>query len=95
MLKVNDYFDSKVKSISFGNSLAGQASIGVMSAGEYKFSTGKPEEMTVVSGSLKVLLAGETSWRCYEAGSAFPVPGHSEFHVQVAESAAYLCRYLD
>ncbi|MCV2963428.1 pyrimidine/purine nucleoside phosphorylase, partial [Escherichia coli] len=24
----------------------------------------------------------------------FTVPGHSEFHLQVAEPTSYLCRYL-
>ncbi|EPT5448627.1 TPA: DUF1255 family protein, partial [Escherichia coli] len=27
-------------------------------------------------------------------GSVFNVPGHSEFHLQVAEPTSYLCRYL-
>lgn len=50
--------------------------------------------MTVVSGSLKVLLPGETEWKVYNPGDVFNVPGHSEFHLQVAEPASYLCRYL-
>lgn len=94
MLKANEYFEGKVRSIGFENSLSGEASVGVMAAGEYTFATAKPEEMTVVSGALKVLLPGETEWQWYEAGSSFNVPGHSEFHLQVAESSAYLCRYL-
>ncbi|QGX90824.1 pyrimidine/purine nucleoside phosphorylase [Tatumella sp. TA1] len=94
MLKANEYFEGKVRSIGFENSLAGEASVGVIESGEYTFSTAKAEEMTVISGALKVLLPGETEWRWFEAGSAFNVPEHSEFHLQVAEPAAYLCRYL-
>lgn len=94
MLKSNEYFEGKVKSICFENSLSGEASVGVMSAGEYTFGTGKPEEMTVVSGALKVLLPGETEWQWFEAGQVFNVPGRSEFYLQVAEESAYLCRYL-
>ena len=94
MLKANEYFEGKVRSIGFENSLAGEASVGVMESGEYTFSTAKAEEMTVVSGALKVLLPGETEWQWFEAGSAFNVPEHSEFHLQVAEPSAYLCRYL-
>ena len=94
MLKSNEYFEGKVKSIGFENSLSGEASVGVMSAGEYTFGTGKPEEMTVVSGALKVLLPGETEWQWFEAGQVFNVPGNSEFYLQVAEVSAYLCRYL-
>lgn len=94
MLNVNEYFEGKVKSISFDSASAGPATIGVMVAGEYTFSTGKPEEMTVVSGALNVLLPGETAWQEFDAGSVFNVAGNSEFHLQVAEPTAYLCRYL-
>lgn len=94
MLKANEYFEGKVRSIGFENSLSGEASVGVMESGEYTFSTAKAEEMTVISGALKVLLSGETEWQWFEAGTAFNVPEHSEFHLQVAEPSAYLCRYL-
>ena len=50
--------------------------------------------MTVVSGALNVLLPGETEWKVFAAGQVFNVPGHSEFHLQVAEPTSYLCRYL-
>lgn len=66
----------------------------MMAEGEYTFGTAQAEEMTVVSGSLKVLLPGEAEWKRYALGEVFNVPGHSEFHLQVAESSAYLCHYL-
>ncbi|MBK4786215.1 MAG: pyrimidine/purine nucleoside phosphorylase [Pantoea sp. Pent] len=94
MLNVSEYFDGKVKSIGFDSVTIGRASVCVMAEGEYTFGTGQPEEMTVVSGALKVLLPGEAEWKWYEAGSVFNVPGHSEFHLQVAEPTSYLCRYL-
>ena len=94
MLQSNDYFSGKVKSIGFSSSSTGKASVGVMEEGEYNFSTAQPEEMTVVSGALKVLLPGDTEWKVYGPGERFNVPGHSEFHLQVAEPTSYLCRYL-
>jgi len=94
MLNVSEYFDGKVKSIGFSSASTGRASVGVMMEGEYTFSTAQPEEMTVVSGALNVLLPGETEWKRHAAGEVFNVPGHSEFHLQVAEPSAYLCRYL-
>lgn len=94
MLNVSEYFEGKVKSIGFDSATTGRASVGVMAEGEYTFGTGQPEEMTVVSGSLKVLLPGESDWQYFEPGQVFNVPGHSEFHLQVAEPSAYLCRYL-
>lgn len=94
MLENNAYFDGKVKSIGYTSSSTGRASVGVMMEGEYAFATAQPEEMTVVSGALHVLLPGDVEWKTYTPGQAFNVPGHSEFHLQVAEPSAYLCRYL-
>lgn len=94
MLNVSEYFDGKVKSIGYESASTGRATVGVMAEGEYTFGTGQAEEMTVVSGSMKVLLPGEVEWKHYQPGQVFNVPGHSEFHLQVAESSAYLCRYL-
>lgn len=61
MLQSNEYFSGKVKSIGFTSSSTGRASVGVMAEGEYAFSTAAPEEMTVVSGALNVLLPGKPS----------------------------------
>jgi len=94
MLQSNEYFSGKVKSIGFTSSSTGRASVGVMEPGEYTFGTAQSEEMTVISGALHVLLPGETEWKTYEAGQLFNVPGHSEFHLQVADTTTYLCRYL-
>jgi uncharacterized protein YaiE (UPF0345 family) len=88
MLDSNEYFSGKVKSIGFTSSITGKASVGVMAEGEYTFGTAQPEEMTVVSGALKVLLPGEAEWKLFTAGQVFNVPGHSEFHLQVAEPAS-------
>lgn len=55
---MNDYFSGKVKSIGFDAASTGRASVGVMEAGEYTFTTGQPEEMMVISGALKTLLPG-------------------------------------
>ncbi|MGV3344697.1 pyrimidine/purine nucleoside phosphorylase [Enterobacteriaceae bacterium LUAb1] len=94
MLSISEYFGGKVKSVSFENTISGRSSVGVIVAGEYTFATTSPEEMTVVSGSFKVLLAGDTEWKWYEAGDKFNIPGHSECYLQLAEPGAYLCRYL-
>lgn len=50
MLKVNEYFAGKVKSISFDSSSIGLTSVGVIEESEYTFSSAQPEEMTVITG---------------------------------------------
>lgn len=94
MLTVNEYFSGKVKSINFSNASSGKSSIGVMAPGTYTFTTDKAEEMTIISGSFKVLLPTAQDWKILEAGQIFHIQGKSEFSVEVAETTAYLCRYL-
>ncbi|HDL6971825.1 TPA: pyrimidine/purine nucleoside phosphorylase [Yersinia enterocolitica] len=94
MLKFNEYFTGKVKSIGFDSDSIGQASVGVMEKGEYTFSTAKPEEMTVITGNLKVLIPGSSGWEVFNPGETFYVPANSEFNLQVAEASSYLCKYL-
>lgn len=67
MLKVNEYFDGKAKSIAFQTSSL-PATVGVISPGEYEFGTSKKETMTVISGVLTVLLPGMEEWMTYGSG---------------------------
>jgi len=92
MLKVNEYFDGKVKSIGFDDS-RGPVTVGVMEAGEYTFSTAAKEEMSVVSGALTVRLPGSDTWQTFAAGASFNVLADASFDLQVAEASAYVCRY--
>jgi uncharacterized protein YaiE (UPF0345 family) len=92
MLKVNEYFEGGVKSISFqGPTLA--SSVGVMAPGNYEFGTSQKETMTVVSGELRVRLPGESAFRTYSAGEQFIVEANETFALEVAADAAYLCTY--
>lgn len=92
MLKVNEYFDGQVKSISFqGSPLA--SSVGVMAPGEYEFGTSQKETMTVVSGELLVKLPGAADWQSFPAGQHFIVDAHQKFQLRVESDTAYLCTY--
>lgn len=92
MFDVNEYFDGKVKSIAFaGEDLP--ATVGVMAAGDYEFSTSKKEVMTVVSGALTVQLPGESEWQTFTAQQSFIVDANQSFQVKVASDTAYLCTY--
>ena len=92
MLKVNEYFDGKVKSIAFQTKTL-PATVGVMEAGDYEFGTSQKETVTVVSGALTVKLPGSDSWQEFPAGKTFIVAANEKFQLQVAEEAAYLCTY--
>lgn len=92
MIKTNEYFDGKVKSMAMENG-SGRFTIGVMDSGEYEFGTSTVEYMTVVSGALNVMLPDADSWEIYRAGETFIVAANKKFQLKVAEQTAYLCRY--
>lgn len=92
MFKTNEYFDGKVKSIAFqGERLP--ATVGVMAAGDYEFSTSQKETMTVVSGVLTVQLPGESEWTAYRSSDSFIVEANTSFKLKVEQDTAYLCTY--
>ncbi|MGE5424050.1 MAG: pyrimidine/purine nucleoside phosphorylase [Syntrophothermus sp.] len=92
MLKTNEYFDGKVKSIAFHNH-KGPSTIGVMEPGDYEFGTSTIEYMTVVSGTMQVLLPDEDEWSEYGPGETFIVGKNKKFKLKVPEDCAYLCEY--
>lgn len=92
MIEVNEYFDGKVKSLGF-QAASQPASVGVMVPGEYTFNTAAKEEMSVISGSMTVLLPGESDWQDFNAGDSFKVPADSAFNLKIQEETAYLCIY--
>ncbi len=89
----NTYFDGKVQSVGFERN-GRKATVGAVDAGEFHFSTGAPERMTVVSGELWAKLPGDAAWRPFPAGTSFEVPAKSGFDVKAAAPAAYLCEFL-
>jgi uncharacterized protein YaiE (UPF0345 family) len=92
MYKVNEYFEGKVASLSHKGT-EGDATIGVMAAGEYDFGTSGMEIMTVVSGEMKVKQPGENEWKVYKKFESFTVQKGVTFKVSVMEDTPYLCVY--
>jgi len=92
MLKVNECFNGKVKSIGFEDS-EGPVTSGVMEAGNYTFSTNSKELMIVVTGSLTIKRPEDAEWATFSAGESFNVPAGVSFEVMVEHPTAYICRY--
>jgi len=93
MISVNEYFNGSVKSLTLkvkGN----KATCGVMEKGDYEFSTGLKEIMTVISGQMSVKLPNSENWREFSAGEKFEVEANSKFHLKIDEDAAYLCEFI-
>lgn len=92
MLEVNEYFGGSVKSIALDNA-EGKSTVGVMEAGEYEFGTTTIEYMTVVSGSMNVLLPDTKEWKVFEKGQTFVVEKDKKFKLNLTEQSAYHCLY--
>ncbi len=92
MIKVNEYFDAKVKSLGY-ETADGKSTIGVMEEGEYVFGTSTHETMIVIEGELIAQLPGETGWKSFKAGNSFEVGANSSFKVKSVGQSSYLCRY--
>jgi purine/pyrimidine-nucleoside phosphorylase len=93
MIELNEYFNGNVKSLVAHNS-KGNATSGVIAAGEYEFGTGTVEIMNVTWGELQALLPGEKDWKTYLAGTSFRIEKGVKFKVKAREAVAYLCIYL-
>lgn len=93
MVAVNEYFDGKVKSLHI-DGLAGKETVGVMQPGEYEFSTGLQEIMTVVSGAMTIQYGESGEWLLFEKGDSFIVPANSKFKLKIYKDAAYLCQFV-
>ena len=92
MIKVNEYFEGNVKSLSFENTV-GTQSMGIMLQGNYEFGTSTYELMKVISGKLIVQLPDTDKWETFKAGKTFEVEKDKKFKVKVEEQTAYLCLY--
>ncbi len=92
MFNVNEYFEGKVKSITFEDSTS-KATIGVMAAGNYEFGTSTKEVMTVISGQLKIKLPDSDEWKTYSEFETFEIKANVTFLVEVLEDSTYICRY--
>ncbi|MFQ3188944.1 MAG: hypothetical protein ACI936_000064 [Paraglaciecola sp.] len=92
MFEVSEYFDGNVKSIGFKTETL-PATVGVMAAGDYEFSTSQFETMNVVSGALTVQLPGSEHWQTFGANEKFTVDANQSFKVQVKIDTVYLCTY--
>lgn len=92
MLKVNEYFEGRVKSIAFKTATL-PATVGVMEPGAYTFNTAEKEAVTIISGAMNIQQPGSDDWHSYQVGDTFYVAADSAFKLKISENTAYLCLY--
>lgn len=91
-MKHNTYFSGAVQSLGFAHA-GGEATVGVMEAGEYEFTTGAPEKIDIVSGVVEVKLPG-ADWKSCKAGESFNAPANAKFQIRMAGQVAYVCWFV-
>ena len=91
--KANVYFEGKVTSRTVLFADGTKKTLGIMLPGEYEFSTGAPEVMEVLGGSMKVKLPGGADWQVFAEGQSFHVPANASFKLVIDAVADYCCSY--
>jgi uncharacterized protein YaiE (UPF0345 family) len=92
--KANVYFDGKVVSHTLLLADGSKKTIGLIYPGTFKFNTGAPEKMEIISGSCTVRQANESGWKIYQKDTYFKVPGNSFFEISVESGIAeYICSF--
>jgi hypothetical protein len=91
MIKVNEYFDGKVKSLGFELS-ATPYTVGVIMEGAYTFNTEKIEHLQIVAGALDIKPA-EGAWQTLRKGESITIPAGTSFDLKLRDPAAYICAY--
>ncbi len=91
MIKNNEYFGGKVKSLGFD--LDGtQYTTGVFLPGEFSVDTESEEHVTVTAGKFKIRLS-EEDWKEADTGKTVVIPATSNFQARVEKPMAYICEY--
>lgn len=92
--EANIFFNGNVVSRKIRFSDGTEKTLGFMQPGEYRFFTGAPELMEIISGRLDVLLPGTEEWKAIGSGKTFTVPANSGFTMNVLSPTDYCCSFL-
>jgi purine/pyrimidine-nucleoside phosphorylase len=86
----NNYFDGKIQSLRFHGE-SGDASVGVITPGEYSFTTDSAEHVEILSGSLEFRM--QQVRRQVAAGASYDVPPGVTFTVACSRPVSYICYF--
>lgn len=88
----NVFFQGKVVSHSITDANGVRRSLGVCQSGSYTFTTGDPEIMEIIAGSVRAKVDGEDEWGTYGPGQSFSIPANTSFEMVVEDGLAqYVC----
>lgn len=92
--QANIYFNGNVTSRTVLFNDGTVKTLGIMMPGDYEFGTAAAEVMEILSGTLDVLLPGNSEWVSIQGGQSFEVPPNSKFQLRVHTVTDYCCSYI-
>ena len=90
----NIYYEGKVISRNIYFKDGSKKTLGVMLAGEYKFSTKYNERIEIISGKLNLKRKDDNEWKLITNGMEFNIPKNSSFNIKVLDLVNYSCSYF-
>ncbi len=91
MIKVNDYFAGKVKSLG-AESRGGRFTAGVIEPGEYVFPASSEEHIMVTYGECQIKVDGK-GWQTIKQGEKVVARTNTEIVFKVEDTMSYICIY--
>jgi uncharacterized protein YaiE (UPF0345 family) len=91
--KANVYFDGKCVSHTVLMPNGTRSTVGVIFPSVLTFKTVSPELREINLGVCKIRLKDENTWKTYQAGDKFTVPGNSSFDIETIEMLDYVCHF--
>ncbi len=93
MIKVNEYFEGKIKSLE-AEFEGVRFTTGIFLPGDYNFETKEERHITVTLGSLSIRLPRE-EWKKVSKGETIIVPAGVKIDLRVDKTNSYICLYYD
>ena len=91
MIKVNEYFDGKIKSLGFERH-GTPYTAGVILPGEYAIDTEQEEHITVTVGECEIR-PPDSDWKTAQLGDTIVIPANATFDMKLSEPVSYICMY--
>jgi len=91
MIKVNEYFDGKIRSLGFERH-GTPYTTGVILPGDYSIDTEKEEHITVTVGEFEIRPT-DSDWKTAQLGDTIVIPANATFDIKVSEPVSYICMY--
>ena len=89
----NVFFDGKCVSHSVLFPDGTKKTVGVILPSTLTFNVGVPEIMEITSGTCRVKIGDEATFKTYAAGSQFSVPANGKFVIEANEVVNYVCSF--